>query len=47
MQAHQIIVMEKGKIVGIGTHEELLETNAIYQEITASQFQKEEQSHEA
>ena len=43
MQAHQIIVMEKGKIVGIGTHEELLETNAIYQEITASQFQKEEQ----
>ena len=47
MQAHQIIVMEKGKIVGIGTHEELLETNEIYQEITASQFQKEEQSHEA
>lgn len=43
MQAHQIIVMEKGKIVGIGTHEELLETNAIYQEIIASQFQKEEQ----
>ena len=43
MQAHQIIVMEKGKIVGIGTHEELLEINAIYQEITASQFQKEEQ----
>ena len=47
MQAHQIIVMEKGKIVGIGTHEELLETNTIYQEITASQFQKEEQPHEA
>ena len=47
MQDHQIIVMEKGKIVGIGTHEELLETNAIYQEITASQFQKEEQPHEA
>ena len=47
MQAHQIIVMDKGKIVGIGTHEELLETNAIYQEITASQFQKEEQPHEA
>ena len=47
MQAHQIIVMEKGKIVGIGTHEELLETNAIYQEIYASQFQKEKQPHEA
>ena len=47
MQAHQIIVMEKGKIVGIGTHEELLETNSIYQEIYASQFQKEEQPHEA
>jgi len=47
MQAHQIIVMEKGKIVGIGTHEDLLETNAIYQEIYASQFQKEEQPHEA
>lgn len=43
MQARQIIVIEKGKIVGIGTHEELLETNAIYQEITTSQFQKEEQ----
>lgn len=35
--ADQIIVMDKGKINGIGTHEELLATNLIYQEVYNSQ----------
>lgn len=36
--ADQIIVMDDGKIVGIGTHEELLHTNAIYQEVYETQM---------
>ncbi len=35
--ADQILVMEAGEIVARGTHDELLETNATYQEIVASQ----------
>ncbi len=35
--ADQIIVMDQGKIVGRGSHEELLETNAIYQDIYEAQ----------
>ncbi len=35
--ADQIVVLEEGKIRGIGTHEELLEGNEIYQEIYDSQ----------
>lgn len=35
--ADQIIVMENGEINGIGTHEELLATNKIYQEVNQSQ----------
>ncbi|MDY5929654.1 MAG: ABC transporter ATP-binding protein, partial [Candidatus Onthovivens sp.] len=35
--ADRIIVMDKGMIVGIGTHEELLKTNSIYQEVYAIQ----------
>lgn len=35
--ADQIIIMEDGKIDGIGNHETLLKTNAIYQEIYQSQ----------
>ena len=35
--ADRIIVMENGKIDGIGTHEELLASNAIYQEVYNSQ----------
>lgn len=34
---NQIIVMDHGKINGIGTHEELLKTNKIYQEVYTSQ----------
>ena len=38
MNADQIIVLDKGEIVGRGTHEELLETNAIYRDIAQSQI---------
>jgi ABC-type multidrug transport system fused ATPase/permease subunit len=31
-------VLDDGKMAGIGTHEELLENNEIYQEIYYSQF---------
>ncbi len=37
MDADKIIVMDDGKINGVGTHEELLKTNKIYQEIYALQ----------
>lgn len=37
--ADRIIVMENGQINGFGTHEELLETNAIYREVYESQTQ--------
>lgn len=36
-EADRIIVLEDGKINAIGTHEELLKTNAIYQEVYSSQ----------
>ncbi len=43
MHADQILVMEEGRIVGSGSHEVLLQTNTIYQEIYQSQhLQKEE-----
>jgi len=38
MNADQIIVLEKGQMVGIGTHEKLLKTNKVYQEIVISQL---------
>ena len=40
--ADTIIVMDDGKITGIGTHEELLESNAEYGEIYYSQMDKKE-----
>ncbi|WP_172175362.1 ABC transporter ATP-binding protein [Brevibacterium sp. CT2-23B] len=40
--ADQIIVLEAGKIVGRGTHEELAETNPTYREIIESQLTTEE-----
>ena len=42
MQADKIIVLDGGKIVGIGTHGELLEGNEIYREIASSQLSDEE-----
>ena len=37
MDADRIIVLEDGRIDGIGTHEELLKSNAIYQEVWTTQ----------
>lgn len=42
MDADLIIVLDQGKIVGKGRHEELLKTNSVYQEIAYSQLSKEE-----
>lgn len=38
MDADQIIVLDKGEIIGRGCHEELMETNDIYREIAESQL---------
>lgn len=42
MNAEQIIVLDEGEIVGIGKHDELLETNETYQEIVKSQMKGDE-----
>lgn len=42
INADQIIVLNEGKIAGIGTHRELLADNKIYQEIVSSQRTEEE-----
>ncbi len=46
MQADQIVVLDKGHIVGIGRHKELLKSCEIYQEIAYSQLSKEELENE-
>ena len=42
LHADKIIVLDEGRIVGEGTHEELLKTNPVYQEIAKSQLSKQE-----
>jgi len=42
MDADQIIVLERGEIVGHGTHKELLANNEVYKEIAYSQLSEEE-----
>lgn len=42
LNADQIIVLDDGNIVGIGTHEELMKNNETYKEIALSQLSKEE-----
>lgn len=42
INAEQIIVLDEGKIVGRGTHQELLDTCPTYYEIASSQLSKEE-----
>ena len=42
MHAQQIIVLDQGRMVGKGTHQELLKTCPEYREIAESQLQKEE-----
>ncbi len=46
MSADQIIVLDKGKMVGIGTHDELMKNCSVYQEIAYSQLSKEELENE-
>jgi ATP-binding cassette subfamily B protein len=41
-QADQIVVLDNGRIAGIGTHCKLLQSNKIYQEIAASQLSEDE-----
>ncbi len=45
MDADQIVVMDDGKITGMGTHAQLLAENTEYQEIYYSQMEKEEQNN--
>ena len=42
LNADQIVVMDDGAVVGIGTHRELLETNETYREIVYSQLSESE-----
>lgn len=42
LHAEQIIVLDEGKVAGIGTHEELMKTCATYQEIARSQLSEKE-----
>lgn len=46
MDADQILVLDQGKVVGQGTHKELLASNSVYQEIAYSQLSKEELENE-
>ena len=42
MNANQIIVLDEGRVVGKGTHEELMKNNEVYRQIALSQLSKEE-----
>ena len=42
LNADQIIVLDHGRAVGVGTHRELMQTCAVYQEIARSQLSAEE-----
>ena len=42
LHAEQIIVLDEGRIAGIGTHEELLQNCEVYQQIAASQLSEDE-----
>ena len=46
MNADKIIVLDKGKCVGMGTHEELLKSCKVYKEIALSQVTEEELNNE-
>ena len=46
MHADRIVVLDKGRVAGIGTHEELMESCEVYQEIAYSQLSKEELGNE-
>ena len=42
MNADKIIVLDEGKIVGQGTHQELMKKCQVYQEIAASQLSEDD-----
>ncbi|WP_035375522.1 ABC transporter ATP-binding protein, partial [Haploplasma axanthum] len=42
MDANKIVVLNEGKVAGIGTHHELLKTSSVYKEIALSQLSEEE-----
>lgn len=42
VDADRILVLENGQVVGMGTHDELLESNEVYREIALSQLSEEE-----
>ncbi len=42
MDADQILVLDEGRIAGIGTHRDLMESSAVYREIVSSQLSLEE-----
>ncbi len=42
LNAEKIVVLEEGKVVGIGTHEELMKNNETYRQIALSQLSEEE-----
>lgn len=46
MDANRIVVLDEGKIAGIGTHRELLSSCPLYYEIAASQLSEEELQYE-
>lgn len=46
LHADRIIVLDEGKVVGIGTHKELIKNCEVYEQIALSQLSKEELDHE-
>ena len=46
LHADQIVVLDEGRVVGKGTHKELLKTCEVYREIAESQLSKEELANE-
>ena len=46
LHAEQIIVLDEGRVVGIGTHKELLKNCEVYEQIALSQLSKEELANE-
>lgn len=46
LNAEQIVVLDEGKVIGIGTHKELLKTCDVYNQIAMSQLSKEELADE-
>lgn len=46
MKADQIVVLDKGKVVGIGNHHQLMKNCEVYKQISLSQLSKEELAYE-